>query len=97
MERYIETVLNVCDYVMVKKKMSHKINICFDEWGVWSLSDVQVQKSVEEASWQIAPAISEQIYTMEDALLFASMMMNFIKRADRVKIACQSLLTNISS
>ena len=25
------------------------------------------------------------------------MMMNFIKRADRVKIACQSLLTNISS
>ena len=77
--------------------MSHKINICFDEWGVWSMSDVQVQKSVEDAPWQTAPAISEQIYTMEDALLFASMLMNFIKRADRVKIACQSLLTNISS
>ena len=45
MERYIETVLNICDYVRVKKKMSHKINICFDEWGVWSMSDVQVQKS----------------------------------------------------
>ena len=97
MERYIETVLNICDYVRVKKKMSHKINICFDEWGVWSMSDVQVQKSVEDAPWQTAPAISEQIYTMEDALLFASMLMNFIKRADRVKIACQSLLTNISS
>ena len=92
MERYIETVLNICDYVRVKKKMSHKINICFDEWGVWSMSDVQVQKSVEDAPWQTAPAISEQIYTMEDALLFASMLMNFIKRADRVKIACQSLL-----
>lgn len=61
------------------------------------MSDVQVQKSVEDAPWQTAPAISEQIYTMEDALLFASMLMNFIKRADRVKIACQSLLTNISS
>lgn len=64
MERYIETVLNICDYVRVKKKMSHKINICFDEWGVWSMSDVQVQKSVEDAPWQTAPAISEQIYTM---------------------------------
>ena len=57
MERYIETVLNICDYVRVKKKMSHKINICFDEWGVWSMSDVQVQKSVEDAPWQTAPAI----------------------------------------
>ena len=34
---------------------------------------------------------------MEDALLFASMMMNFLRCSDRVKIACQSLLTNISA
>ena len=49
------------------------------------------------APWQIAPAFSEQIYTMEDALLFAGMMMNFLRYSDRVKLACQSLLTNISA
>ncbi len=31
---------------------------------------------------------------MEDTLAFASMMMSIIRRADRIKIACQSLLVN---
>lgn len=34
---------------------------------------------------------------MEDALLFASMLMSFVRHSDRVKVACQSLLTNISA
>ncbi|WP_275040371.1 alpha-L-arabinofuranosidase C-terminal domain-containing protein, partial [Anaerovibrio lipolyticus] len=34
---------------------------------------------------------------MEDSLLFASMMMVLLKKCDRVKIGCQSLLTNISA
>lgn len=97
MEKYIQTVLNICDVIKVKKRSAKTIHICFDEWGVWAISDKVVQKKVEDNPWQIAPAISEQIYTMEDALLFASMMMNFIKYSDRIKIACQSLLTNISA
>ncbi len=52
---------------------------------------------MDASPWQVAPHLSEQIYTMEDALLFAGMMMNFLKYADRIKIACQSLLTNISA
>lgn len=47
--------------------------------------------------WQIAPHLSEQVYTMEDSLLFASMLMSFVRHSDRVKVACQSLLTNISA
>lgn len=97
MERYIQTVCNICDVIQVKKHSSKQINICFDEWGVWSIPDKVVQHSTTKNPWQIAPAISEQIYTLEDSLLFASMMMNFLKYAGRVKIACQSLLTNISS
>lgn len=97
MERYIRMVCGICDLERVKRHSNRQVNICFDEWGVWSISDKKVQSSVEGNPWNIAPAISEQIYTMEDALLFASMMMNFMKYADRVKIACQSLLTNISA
>lgn len=97
MERYINTVVNICDTIKVKKRSNNKLDICFDEWGVWSIPDKDVQNHVEQNPWNIAPSISEQIYTLEDALLFSSMMMNFIKYSDRIKIACQSLLTNISA
>jgi len=97
MERYIQTVIGTADYIKAKKRSSKKLYISFDEWGVWSMSDTEVVAQVNQSPWQGAPAFSEQIYTMEDALLFASMLMNFLKYADRIKIACQSLLTNISA
>lgn len=97
MERYIRTVTGICDAVGVCKHARKHINICFDEWGVWSMSDKQVTADVDRNPWQIAPAFSEQIYTMEDTLLFAEMMMNLIRYGSRVRIACQSLLTNVSA
>lgn len=97
MERYIRTVCGICDMVGVQRRSDKQINICFDEWGVWSIPDTEVQAKVESNPWQIAPPISEQIYTMEDALLFAEMLMNIVRFSDRVKIACQSLLANISA
>ena len=97
MENYIHTVLAACDVVKAKKRSKKVLNISFDEWGVWSTPDIVVAAQVDEKPWQIAPHLSEQIYTMEDSLLFSSMLMNFIKYADRIKIACQSLLTNISA
>jgi alpha-N-arabinofuranosidase len=83
--------------VKSKKGLQKKIDISFDEWGVWEIPGNEVADGLTKRDWEVAPAFSEQIYTMEDALLFASMMMAMIKRADRVKIACQSLLTNISA
>lgn len=97
MERYIRTVAGICDMVKAQKHSSKQINICFDEWGVWSIPDRVVQEETEKHPWQIAPSISEQIYTMEDALLFASMLFSLVRNSGRVKIACQSLLTNISA
>lgn len=97
MEDYIKTVIGTCDFVKAKKRSAKTLYISFDEWGVWSVPDEEVATSVDERPWQVAPHLSEQIYSMEDALLFAGMMMNFLKYADRIKIACQSLLTNISA
>lgn len=97
MENYIKTVIATCDFVKAKKRSQKILNISFDEWGVWEMPDQEVVSQVDAKPWQVAPHLSEQIYTMEDALLFASMMMNFLKYADRIKIACQSLLTNVSA
>lgn len=97
MERYIRTVRAACDVVKARKRSTKTMNISVDEWGVWELPSEAVDSQLNDALWQDAPSISEQIYTMEDSLLFASMMMVFLKNADRVKIACQSLIANISA
>ena len=97
MENYIRTVCGTCDYIKAVKRSAKNMMISIDEWGVWSIPDNIVADQVSNHEWKIAPAFSEQIYSMEDTLLFASMMMNFIRYSDRIKIACQSLLTNISA
>lgn len=97
LEQYIKTVIGICDTVKSKKRSKKEINISIDEWGVWEIPGDDVADSVAARDWEVAPAFSEQIYTMEDTLLFASMLMAMVRNSDRVKIACQSLLTNISA
>ena len=97
MERYIDLVCSIADLEKKRRHSKKTLNICFDEWGVWSTPDYEVQKWVDEHPWQIAPPLGEQIYSMEDALLFASMLMVLLKKCNRVKIGCQSLLTNVSA
>lgn len=97
MERYIDAIRSAIKLTKLRKRSSKSMYISIDEWGVWERSAESVNHEINEAPWQIAPAISEQIYTMEDALLFASMLMTMLRNADIVKIGCQSLLTNISA
>lgn len=97
MEQYIRTVIGACDCIKARNRSSKDLSISLDEWGVWAMPDEEVTKEVNRLPWKIAPSFSEQIYTMEDTLLFADMLMTMLKYADRVKIACQSLLTNISA
>ncbi|MCR5000070.1 MAG: alpha-N-arabinofuranosidase [Lachnospiraceae bacterium] len=97
MERYIDLVCGIADLEKKKRGSNKTLNICMDEWGVWSTPDYEVQKWVDEHPWQIAPPLGEQIYSMEDSLLFASMLMVLLKKCNRVKIGCQSLLANISA
>ena len=95
LDYYIETVSSVCDYIKAKKRSQKEMYISVDEWGVWSPENMVAHPN--DDVWKIAPHLSEQVYTMEDALLFASMLMSFVRHSDRVKVACQSLLTNISA
>lgn len=45
-----------------------------------------VNAEIDQKPWGIAPAISEQIYTLEDALLFAGMQVVILRkcRCDQV-------------
>lgn len=97
MEEYIKTVRSAAQVVKKKKRSGKDIKFSMDEWGVWAVPSDSVNVEVSKEPWKIAPAISEQIYTLEDALLFAGMQMVMLRNADVIKIACQSLLTNVSA
>lgn len=97
MEEYIKTIRAAAQIVKRKKHSEKDMKFSLDEWGVWSVPGNTVNKEIDERPWQSAAAISEQIYTLEDALLFAGMQIVMLKNADVIKIACQSLLTNVSA
>lgn len=97
MNEYIRTVKAACDLMKTKKHSDKTINISFDEWGVWAHNSEETVAQCKGNPWQKAPQISEMIYTFEDALLFGGMLLALLKNVDRVKMACQSLLTNVSA
>ncbi|XCP83475.1 alpha-N-arabinofuranosidase [Roseburia hominis] len=97
MEEYIKTIRSAAQIVKQKKHSKKDMKFSVDEWGVWAVPSDAVNEEIAQEPWKVAPAISEQVYTMEDALLFAGMQMVILRNADVIKIACQSLLTNVSA
>jgi alpha-N-arabinofuranosidase len=81
MEEFIKRTIATCDYVGAKKKSNKKINISFDEWNVWMVG-------TEDPKYR-------EIYSIEDAVLFGSMMISLLRHADRIKVACQAQLVNV--
>ncbi|MFA7371057.1 MAG: alpha-N-arabinofuranosidase [Sphaerochaetaceae bacterium] len=91
MDEFIETVVNVCDYVKAKKRSKKTMYLCFDEWNVWYHS---TEKDREQPSWIVGPSLLEDVYTFEDALVVGCLLNSLLRRADRVKIACLAQLVN---
>lgn len=92
MDEFIRSVISAADYIKAKKRSKKTINLSFDEWNVWFHSKDQ-DKQVKP--WEVAPPLLEDVYTFEDALLVGSMLITFLKHADRVKIACLAQLVNV--
>ncbi|MBM7836838.1 alpha-N-arabinofuranosidase [Alkalihalobacillus xiaoxiensis] len=92
MDRFIETVIATCDYIKAKKRSKKTMYLSFDEWNVWYHSREADSKM---APWSVAPPQLEDVYNFEDALLVGSILMSFLKRADRVKMACLAQLVNV--
>ncbi|HEY0827824.1 MAG TPA: alpha-N-arabinofuranosidase [Bacilli bacterium] len=88
MEKQIQEVVATCDYVKSVKRSKKTMKISFDEWNVWKAPDV------EYTPWQTGSPYDWVRFNMEDALVFGSAMLTLLKNADRIHIACQSLLVN---
>lgn len=95
MDRYIETIIGVCDFIKAKKRSDKTIHIAFDEWNVWHHTQERDAEQKRNDPWQEAPHLAEEPYNVEDALVVGSMLISLLKHADRVKIACLAQLVNV--
>ena len=93
--RYIQTIGGVIDFVKAKKRSNKDVHICFDEWNVWYHRRDEDRRNWTSWDWPEAPPLLEEDYNLEDALFVGGLLNEFIRRADRVKIACIAQLVNV--
>jgi alpha-N-arabinofuranosidase len=95
LDRYIVTIGGVIDYIKAKKRSKRDVKICFDEWNVWYHDRKEDDQRYKNWDWPEAPPLLEELYNLEDAIFVASLINVFIRRSDRVKIACMAQLVNV--
>ncbi len=95
MDRFIETIGSVCDFVKAKKRGKKDIKLSFDEWNVWFHSNESDDDEMKNRPWSVAPHLLEDQYNFEDALLVGLLLITLIKHADRVRMACLAQLVNV--
>ena len=95
LDAFIKTVVSICDAVGGTRHSSKKLNLSFDEWNVWYHSLGQDEEIKKQRRWERALPLLQDIYNFEDALLIGSMLITFLRNADRVKIACLAQLVNV--
>jgi alpha-N-arabinofuranosidase len=92
MESQICDVIATCDYVKSKVRSKKTMMLSFDEWNVW---DYTASAAAKFERWSEAPDQLNQIYTLADALVVASMLHSLLRHCDRVRAACLAQLVNV--
>ena len=95
LDSFIHSVVSICDAVKAKKHSRKTVHLSFDEWNVWYHSRRQDEEIWKQEKWGRSLPLLEDVYNFEDALLTGSMLLTFLRNADRVKIACMAQLVNV--
>ena len=93
MDAFIEEVVALADAVAARRRSTKRIMLAFDEWNVWYRTR-RGEENRTKPGWPVAPHILEEVYTMQDALVFGGACISLLNHADRVKIGCLAELVN---
>ena len=96
MTMFIHEVIATADHVGARLSSPKKINISFDEWNVWYLREFQRNGMPEDWS-AVTPRLSEDAYTVLDAVVVGSLLITLLRNSDRVTAAGQAQLVNTIS
>ncbi|OLT20549.1 alpha-L-arabinofuranosidase [Ornithinimicrobium sp. CNJ-824] len=94
MDRFIDQVVATADHLGARLGSDRRIDVSFDEWNVWYLDELQAAEADRPRDWQVAPRISEDDYTVLDAVVVGSLLVTLLRHADRVTAASQAQLVN---
>lgn len=90
LEQQIDETAAVCDVVRARLRSRKRLWLSFDEWNVWYRANNNL-----DGKRQVAPALNEEIYNLEDALLVGGTLNSLMRKAARVRIACLAQLVNV--
>ncbi len=92
MEKQINEVAAVCDYVQGIKRSPKKLWLSFDEWNVWYRAR---GGAFQDGNRQPAPHLLEEVYNLEDALLVGGLINSLLRNSGRVRVGCLAQLVNV--
>lgn len=95
LDRFIDTVIETADGVGATVGSPKRMQLSVDEWNVWYLRRFQAQPPPSD--WPIAPRMSEDDYSVADAVVVGGLLVSLLKHADRVTCACLAQLVNTIS
>lgn len=93
MDTFIKEVVAICDAVAAKRRSPKRIMLSFDEWNVWYKA--RGHEYQRKPGWPEAPALIEEVYNAEDALVVGGALMVLLNNSDRVRTACLAQLVNV--
>ncbi len=91
MDAFVAEVAATADKVGARLGSDKRIGISFDEWNVWYMGRV---RDAAPDDWSVAPRLSEDAYTVLDAVVVGSLLITLLRNSDRVHAACQAQLVN---
>ena len=92
MDMQILETIAVCDYVRGLLKSPKRLWLSFDEWNVWYRAR---SGDAVNGRGTFAPALLEEVYNLEDALLVGGMVNTLLRQAERVRIGCLAQIINV--
>jgi alpha-N-arabinofuranosidase len=91
-DRILDDYASVIGYVRGRLRSDKRVYLAFDEWNVWYRTRGPEHT---RGGWREAPALLEELYNLEDALVCAQYLTSFLRRADLVKVACLAQIVNV--
>jgi alpha-N-arabinofuranosidase len=92
MDKFIDGVVATADHIGAKRRSPRKLKLSFDEWNLWDESRFVGHANLE---WAQAPRLIEEVYNVEDAVVFGNLLMSLLRHCDRVDVACLAQLVNV--
>jgi len=92
MERQIQEIGAVCDYVQGVLKSAKRLWLSFDEWNVWYRAR---GGRFTNGQRKAAPPLLEEVYNLEDALLVGGFLNTLLRQSGRVRVGCLAQIVNV--